>query len=98
MGLPIPDAPPLGVDDGGADAGFAPGPPVASFCGFVIPGLTFRFNFVLPSLGIPIPFPLPSLVFGLSCDLSNPLNVDVAFPPGGGRKSRTTPDPDIPPA
>jgi len=95
MGAPIPDAPAPETQDAGAvDAGFAPGPPAASLCGFILPTLNFRYAFNLPGLGIQIPPPIPTIALGLSCDLNNPIDVSVNMPAGGGRKPSVPKDPD----
>jgi hypothetical protein len=96
MGTPPPaDAPPVEEQEQDlVDAGFAPGPPAASLCGFVFPTFTFHLKFNIP---FPPPFPFPPkffFSFGLNCDLNNPLALDAgASVPGGGRVSTADPDP-----
>lgn len=92
---PPPDAPHPDVQDAvKLVAGFAPGPPVASLCGFKLPTFLFILALLLPAFKFP-PFTIPSFNFSLSlnCDLSNPLNLtaDVAW--GGGRVANYDPDP-----
>jgi hypothetical protein len=97
MSAPIPNDPPISVQDANiADAGFAPGPPVASLCGFAIPGIPkFSYGFNLPSFGLPSPFPpIPTLALSINCSLDNPLDVAKGIPSGGGRKPNLPPDQD----
>ncbi len=93
MSSPIPDAPAPSATDG-SDVGFAPGPPVASLCGFKIPSFLLILKWRLPPLGIPIPPPIPKISIGINCSLSNPLDVSASIPPGGGRTSKVDRDPD----
>jgi hypothetical protein len=95
MGDPIPDLPPPDVQDAaGVDAGFAPGPPAISLCGFKLPLFLLALKYRIPGLNLPIPFPIPKLAIGLSCDLSNPISVTAGVPAGGGRKATFDKDPD----
>jgi hypothetical protein len=76
------------------DAGFQAGPPAASLCKFKLPLFLFKLAIKLPPLNFPPPFPTFSFSLGLSCDLSNPINVTAGVKFGGGRKAtgQTYPD------
>jgi hypothetical protein len=93
---PPPDDPsPAAQDAASASAGFSEGPPVASLCGFSIPGLRFKFGVKLPGLfAFPPKLPFPHIGFGLSCSTDNPLNITAGVSYGGGRTSNGLPDPD----
>jgi hypothetical protein len=95
MGLPIPDAPPLAAQQASAvSAGFEPGPPLASICGFTIPSFLFKISFNLPGLAFPPPLPTFRLSLGLNCDLNNPFDVSAGLAYGGGRVATQDPNPD----
>lgn len=94
MGVaPPPDNPPPGP----VNAGFAPGPPVGSLCGFTIPTIRFKLGFNLPSgaFAFPPKLPIPKLPLGINCAQNNPADVSSGQPFGGGRTSNADPDPDL---
>lgn len=95
MSAPPEDAPPPEEQDAvSAEAGFEEGPPLASFCGFVIPSFIFSF-----SINIPFSFDFPPKFFfalGINCDADNPFDISAGVKWGGGKKPNPSayPDPD----
>lgn len=94
MGAPPPPDFPTPEEQGEAsiDAEFKPSPAGASLCGFGFP--LFFFSFTLPGFKFP-PFDFPprfSFSLTLNCDLSNPIDAEIAF--GGGRVASQNPDQD----
>jgi len=78
---------------GGAD--FATPTVNAQLCGFSIQLPKFSLKFLLPAIAFPPKLPIPSFSFALSCDPSKPIDVSAGLSYGGGRVSRTDPDPDL---
>ncbi len=75
--------------------GFSLQTPSAALCGFVLPSFLFAYGVKIPSpLPIPPPIPIPKLAIGLSCNLSNPLEISAGLEWGGGRTATFDPDPD----
>jgi hypothetical protein len=66
----------------------------ASICGFSIRLPKFSISFLLPAIAFPPKLPIPRFSLQLTCDPSNPINVSAGLGYGGGRVSRTDPDPD----
>jgi len=93
MSAPVlPTPPTIGVD-----AGFSPGLPAVSLCGFTIPSLAIFLKLNLPPLPFDIPPKLPSfpLLLQFDCNgLHNPLDVTNGLGPGGGRTGIVPHDPD----
>lgn len=93
---PPPDSPsPEQQDASAVEAGFKQGPAVGDLCGFKLPSLIFEFglNLDLP-FAFPPTIPIPKISLGLTCDLTNPIDVTAGIAYGGGRKATFDPDPD----
>lgn len=88
-GAPPAVAPPPEVQDVvDVNLSFPPSPTAADICGFKIPpvfNFSISINIPFPNFKLPLPF---NFSLRLSCDLSNPLDVEVSF--GGGRKPTGT--------
>lgn len=95
---PPADAPsPEDQDAASVDAGFAPGPPVATLCGFAFPSFKPFLKIGIPIGGISFPPKIPTFSpsLGLNCDVNNPLDVTAGVKWGGGRVASFDRDPDV---